>query len=332
MRCRICSRCSESEDETASLVQMDPQIRRQRTLEAVKRVLVRETLDQPCVVIFEDLHWIDSETQAFLELLSESVATAKLLLLVDYRPEYTARLGEQDLLHAAAARSAGGGGGPGAAGGSSRGGNERGAGGAGTAGPGEDRGQPLLHRGGGADAGRGGGAGGRAGPLPPGAIPGRAAHPGDGAGGAGGAHRSAAGGGEGSAPDAGGDRQGVPLRPAAGVAEGGEEDLRGRLSHLQAGEFIYEQPAFPEPEYTFKHALTQEVAYGSLLVERRRPLHERTARAIEELYRDGLDEHYGELAHHYGRTENTAKAVEYLHLAGEQAASSARPTRRRSAS
>jgi predicted ATPase len=103
------------------------------------------------------------------------------------------------------------------------------------------------------------------------------------------------------------------------VAEGGEEDLRGRLSHLQAGEFIYEQPAFPEPEYTFKHALTQEVAYGSLLVERRRPLHERTARAIEELYGDRLDEHYGELAHHYGRTENTPKAIEYLYLAGEQA-------------
>jgi predicted ATPase len=104
------------------------------------------------------------------------------------------------------------------------------------------------------------------------------------------------------------------------VAEGEEEDLRGRLSHLQAGEFIYEQPAFPEPEYTFKHALTQEVAYGSLLADRRRPLHERTARAIEELYRDGLDEHYGELAHHYGRTDNTPKAVEYLYLAGEQAA------------
>ncbi|NIW35938.1 MAG: hypothetical protein GWN09_00080, partial [Gammaproteobacteria bacterium] len=103
------------------------------------------------------------------------------------------------------------------------------------------------------------------------------------------------------------------------VAEGGEEDLYRGLSHLQAGEFIYEQPAFPEPEYTFKHALTQEVAYGSLLVERRRPLHERTARAIEELYRDRLDEHYGELAHHYGRSQNIPKAVEYLTLAGEQA-------------
>jgi predicted ATPase len=110
-----------------------------------------------------------------------------------------------------------------------------------------------------------------------------------------------------------------PLGLLRRVAEGGEEDLYRGLSHLQAAEFIYEQPAFPEPEYIFKHALTQEVAYGSLLVERRRPLHERTARAIEELHGDRLDEHYGELAHHYGHTENTPKAVEYLHLAGEQA-------------
>jgi class 3 adenylate cyclase len=73
-------------EAAASLAQMDAQIRRQRTLEAIKRVLVRETVDQPCAVIFEDLHWIDSETQAFLEVMAESVATAKLLLLVNYRP------------------------------------------------------------------------------------------------------------------------------------------------------------------------------------------------------------------------------------------------------
>src|SRR2546422_4809626 len=67
---------------------MDPQIRRRRTLEAIKRLLVRESLNQPLMVIFEDLHWLDAETQAFLTLLSESVATAKILLLVNYRPEY----------------------------------------------------------------------------------------------------------------------------------------------------------------------------------------------------------------------------------------------------
>ena len=103
------------------------------------------------------------------------------------------------------------------------------------------------------------------------------------------------------------------------VADQSEDELHSGLSHLQAAEFIYEQPAFPEPEYIFKHALTQEVAYQSMLVERRGVLHERTGQAIEELYRGTLDAHYGELAHHYGRTENAQKAVQYLHLAGEQA-------------
>ncbi|HJY80948.1 MAG TPA: adenylate/guanylate cyclase domain-containing protein [Candidatus Binatia bacterium] len=75
-------------EPTSSLPQMDPQIRRRRTLEALKRVLLRESLNQPLILIFEDLHWLDSETQAFLSLLSESLATARLLLLVNYRPEY----------------------------------------------------------------------------------------------------------------------------------------------------------------------------------------------------------------------------------------------------
>jgi len=72
-------------------------------------------------------------------------------------------------------------------------------------------------------------------------------------------------------------------------------------------------------EYLFKHALTQEVAYGTVLHERRTALHERTAQAMETLYRATLDEHYSELAHHYTRSGNTQKAVEYLHLAGQQA-------------
>ena len=75
-------------DPTTSLQQMDPQIRRKRTFEAVKRLLLRESLNQLLILIFEDLHWLDAETQAFLTLLSESVATAHLLLLVNYRPEY----------------------------------------------------------------------------------------------------------------------------------------------------------------------------------------------------------------------------------------------------
>jgi predicted ATPase len=98
-----------------------------------------------------------------------------------------------------------------------------------------------------------------------------------------------------------------------------EEELYRLLSHLQGGEFIYEQVTFPESSYMFKHALTQEVAYNSLLPEQRRILHERTAHAIEDLFHDWLEEHYSELAHHFRRSGNTAKAVVYLQLAGQQA-------------
>jgi class 3 adenylate cyclase len=70
------------------LAQMDPQIKKQRTLDAIKRIVVRESLKQPLIVIFEDLHWIDEQTQALLDLLGDSIATARILLLVNYRPEY----------------------------------------------------------------------------------------------------------------------------------------------------------------------------------------------------------------------------------------------------
>jgi predicted ATPase len=91
------------------------------------------------------------------------------------------------------------------------------------------------------------------------------------------------------------------------------------LGQLQAGEFIYGQPAPADAEYIFKHALTQEVAYNSVLMERRKLLHERTGAAIELLYKDRIDDHLAELAHHYSRTANTPKAVEYLFRAGRQA-------------
>src|SRR5713101_8508509 len=95
------------------------------------------------------------------------------------------------------------------------------------------------------------------------------------------------------------------------------------LADIQLGEFIYEQPTFGGAEYTFKHALTQEVAYNSLLAERRRATHERTARAIEELYAQQLEDHYSDLAHHYLLGEDAAKAIRYAQLAAEQAASRA---------
>ena len=71
------------------LAQMDGQVKKRRTLDAIKRILLRESLNQPLMVIFEDLHWIDEETQAFLNLLADSIGTAKILLLVNYRPEYS---------------------------------------------------------------------------------------------------------------------------------------------------------------------------------------------------------------------------------------------------
>jgi predicted ATPase len=75
--------------EGEELAPMDAQVKKRRTLEAVKRLLLRESLNQPLMVIFEDLHWIDDETQALLNLLAESIANAKILLLVNYRPEYS---------------------------------------------------------------------------------------------------------------------------------------------------------------------------------------------------------------------------------------------------
>ena len=76
------------EEQPSPLQQMDLQIRRWRTFEALKRLFFRESLNQPLILIFEDLHWIDSETQGFLDTLSESVASARILLFVNYRPEY----------------------------------------------------------------------------------------------------------------------------------------------------------------------------------------------------------------------------------------------------
>jgi tetratricopeptide (TPR) repeat protein len=104
------------------------------------------------------------------------------------------------------------------------------------------------------------------------------------------------------------------------VADLSEEDLRRSLAHLQTGEFLYETSLFPEPEYTFTHALTHQVAYGSLLQERRRMLHARIVEAVERLYADRLAEHVERLAHHAFRGEVWDKAVTYLWQAGNKAA------------
>jgi predicted ATPase len=102
-----------------------------------------------------------------------------------------------------------------------------------------------------------------------------------------------------------------------------EEQLEPLLMNLQLGEFIYEQPSIGGPAYSFKHALTQEVAYNSLLTDRRRAIHEQIACSMEQLYPEQIEDHWNKLSHHYLRGINAAKAVHYARLAAEQAISRA---------
>jgi class 3 adenylate cyclase/predicted ATPase len=296
---------------------LDPSKRRARTLEAVKRVLLRESQVQPLLVIFEDLHWIDSETQAFLDSLVDSLPNARVLLIVNYRPEYqhtwgrksyylqlridplppdsaeellTALLGQdrtlEPLKQLLIARTEGN--------------------------PFflEESVQTLVETS---------------------VLVGER-----------GAYRMT------KAPEvlqipataqailaARIDRlppeekrllqaasvigKDVPFTLLRAIAEQPEEALRRSLADLQGGEFLYETSLFPELEYTFKHALTHEVAYGGLLQERRRAFHARIVRAIKQLYADRLTEQVERLAHHALHGEIWEEAVEYLQRAGQRA-------------
>jgi class 3 adenylate cyclase len=307
-------------DPDDQLAQMDPQVRRRRTLEAINRIMLRESLNQPLMVIFEDLHWIDGETQALLNLLVDAVANARILLLVNYRPEYRhewgsrthytqlrldplARDSAEEMLSALL---------------------------------GNDKdlialkrlivertdGTPffmeemvqslfeegLLHRNEVVTLAR---------PISAIKVPPTVQ----------------------AVLAARVDR----LQPAEKellqtlavigrqftltlvqlVTLKSSDALEQLLSQLQLREFIYEQPAAGDVEYIFKHALTQEVAYNSLLTERRRAVHEQTARAIEGLYAHQLEDHYSGLAHHYLRGNDAEKALRYAQLAAEQALSRA---------
>jgi predicted ATPase len=97
-----------------------------------------------------------------------------------------------------------------------------------------------------------------------------------------------------------------------------EDAVQRGLAHLQAAEFLYETRLFPEHNFTFRHALTHEVAYGGLLQERRRALHARIVEAIEGLSADRLAEQVDRLAHHALRGEVWDKAVTYCRQAGEK--------------
>jgi len=98
-----------------------------------------------------------------------------------------------------------------------------------------------------------------------------------------------------------------------------KDDLKSGLINLQGLEFIYEKNLFPDLEYIFRHALVQEVAYNSLLINRRKEIHEKIGRAIEDLYPQRREEFYEMLAYHYSKSGNLAKAYEYLKVSAEKA-------------
>jgi class 3 adenylate cyclase/tetratricopeptide (TPR) repeat protein len=296
---------------------LDPPVRRQRTLDALRRLLLRESQVQPLLLIFEDLHWIDAETQALLDSLVESLPTARLLLLVNYRPEYDHRWGSksyytqlrldplppqraEELLQAVLGTGAGllplsqllierTEGNPFFLEESVRALVEM------SVLVGE-RGtyrltkavdsvqvpatvQAILAA--------------RIDRLPP-------------------QEKALLQ----TASVIGKD---IPYPLLQAIAEEPEAALRRGLSHLQAAEFLYETTAFPEVEHTFKHALTHDVTYGSLLQGRRRQLHGRVVEAIERLYPDRLAEHFERLCHHSERAELWEQTVAYARQAGARA-------------
>jgi class 3 adenylate cyclase/tetratricopeptide (TPR) repeat protein len=303
--------------EDAAWGALDPPQRRQRILEAVKRLLLRESQVQPLLLLFEDLHWIDSESQALLDGLIEGLPTARILLFVNYRPEYQHAWGSktyytqlridplpptsaEELLTALVGHD-------------------------GTIEPLKrvliertegnpffleesvqilveakvlvgDRGayrmtkvpevwqipattQAILAA--------------RIDRLPP--EDKRLLQ---------------------AASVIGKDVPFTLLQAIAGVPE---NSLRQGLAHLQAAEFLYETSLFPDLEYTFKHALTHEVAYGSVLQDRRRTLHAQIVETLEALYPSRLAEQVEHLAHHAFLGEVWEKAATYLRQSGAKA-------------
>jgi class 3 adenylate cyclase/tetratricopeptide (TPR) repeat protein len=294
---------------------LDPPQRRHRTLEAVKRLLLRESQVQPLLLIFEDLHWIDGETQALLDSLVESLGPTRILLLANYRPEYEHRWGKKTYYTQLRLDSLP----PDSTGQLLR------------ALLGDDLGlepvtQLLIKRGNpffieetvrtlvetkALEGERGAYRLTR--PVDALQVPATvqtilAAR----------IDRLSP---EGkqllqAASVIGKD---VPYALLAAIAEQPEEAVRRGLAHFQEAEFLYEARLFPDLEYTFKHALTHEVTYGSLLGDRRRQLHAQIVAAIERLYGDRLSEHVERLGQHAHRGHLWDEAVRYGRQAGTRA-------------
>ncbi len=289
---------------------LDSSERRQRTLDAIARLLFRESQVQPLVLVFEDLHWVDSETQALLDTLVQRLPTARILLLVNYRPEYRHRWtgkswytelrvdplspeGAAELLDALVGDHP-------------------------TLRPlkrlliERTEGNPFFLEESVRDlietrilTGERG-AHQLAKPVQSVQVPATV-------------HAVLA---------ARIDRlplqekqllqtaavigKDVPFALLRAVAELPEEALRQGCARLQVAELLYETSGYPEPTYTFTHTLTHEVAYGTLVRSRRQALHSAVGRTLETLYAGRLDEVVDRLAHHYSKTEEAAKALDYL--------------------
>jgi class 3 adenylate cyclase len=303
--------------DDSAFLQLDPPQRRQRTLEALKRVLLCESQVQPLLLVFEDLHWIDSETQAVLDRLVDSLPTTHVLLLVNYRPEYQHGWGSKTYYTQLRLDPLP----PGSA-------------------------DAFLHALLGDDASLA--------PLKQLLIERTQGNPffleesvrtlveTGGLVGTPGAYRLAQ-----TLPTiqvpatvqamlaARIDRlppedkrllqtaavigTEVPFALLQAIAAEPEAGLQRGLAHLQAAEFLYETRLFPEREYTFKHALTHEVAYGGLLQERRHTLHARIVAVLEALPPERLTEQVDRLAHHAVRGEVWDKALAYCRQAGAKA-------------
>jgi class 3 adenylate cyclase/tetratricopeptide (TPR) repeat protein len=303
--------------EDASWQAFEPPQRRQRTLEALNHVLLRESQVQPLLLVFENLHWIDAETQAFLDGLVENLPAARLLLLVNYRPEYQHGWGSKtyytqlrlDPLPPSSAEALL----------ESLLGDEAGLAPLKQLLIARTQGNPFFLEESVRTLVETGVLGGERGaydlakPLDALQVPATV-------------QAVLAARIDRLPPE---EKQllqtaavigpEVPLALIEAISEVPEGPLRLGLTHLQGAEFLYETRLFPEHEYTFKHALTQQVAYETLLQERRRPLHARIVEALEALARDRVAEQAERLAHHAMRGEVWDKALAYCRQAGEKA-------------
>ena len=304
---------AEGDDQLARL---DPELRRRRTLDAIKRLLLRESLNQPLIVIFEDLHWLDEGSRALLNLLADSIGTARLLMLLNYRPEFTHNWGNKTYYTQLRLDPLG-------------------------VESGEQMLQALLNdshdlaplkrliiektegnpffmeeivqalfeqgalsRNGSITLAKSLSTiqipstvqavlASRIDRLPPDqkdllqtlAVIGKE----------------------------------FPFRLVREVSGKSDDDLERLLADLQLAEFIYEQAAVSDIAYVFKHALSQQVASGSTLLERRRVLHGRVASVLEAQFPEMVETQPELIAHHYTEAGLGADAVPYWHRAGERA-------------